>query len=91
MMAALAKRSLSQADTALQEYGISLIERMPTIPSEHDADIIHLLAGIARGTNAAQKERADKLLRKVAEPDLSAKAKETLQEYLSPPQEGASS
>jgi hypothetical protein len=83
-LADLSKRSIQQADTALQDYGLSLVERMPKIPEEHEEDIIHLLVGIARGTNAAQKERADKFLRKIPESELGAKARETLQEYLNP-------
>jgi hypothetical protein len=85
-LADLSKRSIQQADMALQDYGLSLVERMPKIPGEHDEDIIHLLVGIARGTNAAQKERADKFLRKMQESELGARANETLQEYLTPAQ-----
>ncbi len=84
-LADLGKRSIQQADPGLQDYGLSLIERMPKVPTEHERDIIHLLIGIARGTNAAQKERADKFLRKIPDSELGAKARETLQEYLSPP------
>lgn len=90
-LADLSKRSLQQTDTALQDYGLLLVERMPKIPSEHDADLIHLLVSVARGTNSSQKERADKMLRKISEPDLSPSARRSLKEYLAPPEEKGNS
>jgi hypothetical protein len=86
-LADLGKRSIQQADSGLQDYGLSLIERMPRVPPEHEEDIIHSLIGIVRGTNVTQKERADKFLRKVQVADLGAKAAKALQEYLAPPKQ----
>ncbi len=84
-LADLSKRSIQQADTDLQDYGLQLIEKMPNIPAEHEQDLVHLLIGLARGTNAPQKERADKILRKIPEADLGTKTRKVLAEYVSPP------
>jgi hypothetical protein len=83
-LADVAKRALRDADTVVQDYGLSLIERMPKMSTEHESDLVHLLIGVAKGTNAQQKERADKVLRKIQAAGLSPEATQTLHEYLSP-------
>jgi hypothetical protein len=86
-LADLSKRSLQQTDTNLQEYGLQLVEKMPNIPAEHQQDLVHLLIGLARSSNSPQKERADKVLRKIQEAELDdAKARRELAEYLSSPE-----
>ena len=83
-LADLSKRSIQQADGNLQDYGLTLIERMPAIPAEHEGDLVHLLLGIARGSNPSQKEKADKILRKLPEGDLGARIRGALHDYLFP-------
>lgn len=85
----LGKRSVQQSEPSLQDYGLSLLERIPKLPEEHAGDIIHLLIGIARDTNSGLRERADKFLRKIPESGLGAKSKQALQEYLNPKKEDA--
>lgn len=84
-LADLSKRSIQQADTGLQDYGLQIVEKMPRIPAEHEQDLLHLLITVARGTDGARKDRADKILRKVPDSDLGANARKTLGEYLTPP------
>ncbi len=85
-LADLSKQSIQQLDNALQDYGLLIIERMPRIPTEHDADLIHLLIGVSRGSNSALKDRADKVLRKAVDSGLGPVAQRSLQEYFSPPE-----
>jgi len=85
-LADLAKRALPQADAAIQDFGLSLVERMSKIPPDHESDVVHLLVGVAHGPNGTLKGRADKVLRKIPESELGAKARDTLQGYLSPPE-----
>lgn len=85
-LADLAKRMLTQADPAIQEYGASLVERIPSFPAEHEEDLIHVLVSLAKGTNASLRERADKVLRRLPLERLGSGAHRNLEEYLSPPQ-----
>lgn len=86
-LADLAKRALTQADTAIQELGLSLVERIPALPSEHEDDLVHVLISIARGSNAPHKDRAEKILRKLPENNLGSIARRSLHDYLNPPKE----
>ena len=86
-LADLAKRTIQQADVALQDYGLFLVERMAKIPSDHEEDLVHLLVGVARGAEPTQKERADKILRRMQLPDLRPNARHSLEEFLSPPKD----
>jgi hypothetical protein len=84
-LADLAKRGISQADPPIQDYSLSLVEKMPAIPSDHEDDLIHVLIVMAKGGGQTQRDRADKILRKLTLADLAENAQHALQGYLSPP------
>jgi hypothetical protein len=73
-LADLAKRGISQAGPAIQDYSLSLVEKMPAIPSDYEDDLIHVLIVMAKGGGQSQRDRADKILRKLTLADLAENA-----------------
>jgi KAP family P-loop domain len=83
-LADVVKRSLSHADDKVQDYGLSLAERMPNVLPEPDDDLIYALIKIAKGPPSPQQERAEKRLRKLPEESLGPNSRRYLQEFLNP-------
>jgi hypothetical protein len=83
-LADLVKRTMSQAEVQTQDYGLSLMEKMPALPSEHENDLVHMLIVMAKGSNQSQIDRADKILRKLIRDDLGEGTQHDLDEYLNP-------
>jgi len=81
-LAALSKRLIQESDGALQTYGISLVSKIPKLPSEHEGDLIHLLVNTAKGTSTSQKEGAMKLLKDLSQSELSKDSRDIVQQFL---------
>jgi hypothetical protein len=82
-VANMAKALMSQTDDSLQEFGLSLVEQIPTILNNDHADVIHLLIGIARSTPGL-KDRASGLLTRFSPGDLEENAARELTEWRGP-------
>ena len=46
----MAKDLMSQSEGLLQEFGLHLVEQMPSIPRDDEAEVVHVLIGIARSS-----------------------------------------
>ena len=60
-LANMAKTLMSQAEGSVQELGLRIVERMPAIPSDDQAEVIHLLIDIARSSADLKQRAADRL------------------------------
>ncbi|HUZ45784.1 MAG TPA: P-loop NTPase fold protein [Terriglobia bacterium] len=77
----LSKRLMEQADTALKDHGLSLVELMPELPKVHEEDLVQQLINIARGSANPQKDRAVKILEDLQISKLHPEAAKALKEY----------
>jgi hypothetical protein len=62
-LADLSKRSMSHSDPSFQEFGVSIVERMPQVPPEEAAQITDLLEAL-ENSSPTLKERASRLLQR---------------------------
>lgn len=60
-LADMAKALMSQNNDSLQELGLRLIEQMPVIPNDDQAEVIHLLIGIATSSSGLKDRATDRL------------------------------
>ena len=77
-VADLSKRLLSQTDTSLQEFGMALVERMPSIPEMDQEELLHQLVGLENSANSL-KERATRRLEYFATGKLADSAKKVIE------------
>jgi KAP family P-loop domain len=77
----LSKRLLEQANVALKDHGLSLVELMSELPKDHEQDLVQQLINIARTGSAAQKEKAATILNGLDISKLDPEPKIQLEEY----------
>jgi hypothetical protein len=78
-VADLSKRSLSQSDISLHDFGMSMIESMVTIPERDQSDLLHLLIDTTENSNEALKIRATAKLGQLSKTDLTDSARRVLE------------
>ena len=76
-------------DFSLQSYGVILVSKMPSLPNEHQDDIVHLLINAARVASTADKEIASKVLLQLL-PGLSEKSRASVEQFLNEAQDSKS-
>jgi KAP family P-loop domain len=79
-IADMAKKLMSHADDSLQDLGLQLVEHMPNVHNDDQAEIIHLLITIA-GSSGSLATRASERLRKFLAADLAEGAREQLESW----------
>ena len=83
-VADLSKRSLSQTDAGLQEYGMALAEAMSSIPESAEEEMLHLLITLENSSHPL-KDRATRKLDQLASANVSDSAKKVLKKRQSKP------
>lgn len=83
-VADLSKRSLSQTDVGLQEYGMALAEAMSSVPEADEEEMLHLLITLENSPHPV-KDRATRRLDQLASAKLSDSAKKALKKRQAKP------
>jgi hypothetical protein len=80
-VAELARRSMSQQNEALEDYGLELVSRMTVIDSEDQADLVHLAIKLARQSRSSSPKAAE-LLQAIRDRVSQTSAAEELKAFL---------
>jgi hypothetical protein len=80
-LANMAKALMSETEDAFQELGLRIVEQMPQVPIDDQAEIVHLLIGIA-GSPATVGPRASSRLRQFSPEHVPQAARQELDEWL---------
>ena len=79
-LAEMAKALMLQTDGSFQELGLRLVEQMPVIPNDDQAEIIHLLIGLTR-SSPDLKERSSARLSLFSLANLDEGARQELTDW----------
>jgi hypothetical protein len=81
-LVAIGKSLMSQQNSALQELGLHIIEGISGVPTDDQAEIVHLLIGIAASASELSS-RAVEQLGGLSTSELSSEAKVEIDQWLS--------
>ena len=81
-LVALSKRLIQETgNAALQDYGLSLLESLQSIPSKHEEDVVRLLMNLAGEPTAPNAEAGARVLKKLRERVSRAESRQAIDDF----------